>query len=165
MRSRQFVGRTSIALTLGLSSLVSMAGTVGEANVVEGCGAAYRDSSGKAQGFLLPQLSKSLALNEEFLLPADSPANIVGIQCRRQSLVPLLTDVKVIATGYPFSILSGDRIGTLEIVDGRLRFNMIDGEMTDLEVEQIGALLDEGQKILLELESREQRPVDAKVAP
>jgi hypothetical protein len=142
-----------------------MAGTTHEANVVEACGAAYRDSSGKAQGFLLPQLSKSLASDVEFSLPPNAPTNILGIQCRRQSLAPLLSDVKVIAAGYPFTILSGGRIGTLEIVDGRLRFNMIDGEMTDLEVEQIGTILDDGQQYLLDLESREQQPVDAKVAP
>ena len=148
----------SIGLALGLCLLATIAcsETARRPTVTEACGGAYRDSSGKAQGFLLPQLSKSLAIADKFSLPPNAPANIVSIQCGRSALVPLLTDVKVLAAGYSFSVLSGGRIGTLEIVDGRLRFNMARGEMTEQEMEQAGILVDEGQTFLLELQSSEQ---------
>ena len=165
MRSKNLSGGASITLALALSPLVCLAGQKNEPKVVEACGAAYRDASGEARGFLLPQLSKSLALEEKFSLPGDAPANVVSIQCGRQSLVPLLSDVKVTAAGYEFTILSGGRMGTLGVVDGHLQFNMTEGEMTEVEVAQIGAVLDEGHRFLLELESRELKPSNGQPAP
>ena len=158
-------GRASITIALALSPLVCLAGQETESKVLEACGAAYRDASGEARGFLLPQLSKSLVLDEQFSLPADAPTNVVGIQCGRQSIVPLLTDVKITAAGYPFTILSGERIGQLLVVDGHLQFNMTVGEMTEVEMEQIGAVLDEGHRFLLDLESRQLLPITGKPAP
>ena len=167
MRSMSLVTSASLILTFGFTSLTGVAGSGAESrtNTIEACGAAYRDSSGKAHSFLLPQLSKSLAVEETFILPSNAPANVLQIQCGRSSLVPLITDVKVLAAGYPFSVLSGGRIGTLEIIDGLLRFDMDLGEMTDPETEQIQIILNEGQRLLLELESSTEQSASAKVAP
>ena len=165
MGSKTFSGRANLVIALALLPLTCLAGQQSEPAQTEACGAAYRDSSGKAQGFLLPQLSKSLALQEEFSLPANAPANVVGIQCGRQSIVPLLTDLKITAAGYPFTILSGERIGTLTVVDGHLQFNMTVGEMTEVEMEQIGQVLDEGHRFLLNLESSDPLPASSEPAP
>lgn len=43
-------------------------------------------------------------------------------------------------------------------VDGHLQFNMTVGELTEAEMEQTGAVLEEGHRFLLELVSRELQP-------
>ena len=124
------------------------------ASVTEKCGVIFEESPGNTKSQLLPSLHLiDMTASSVFSLPEDSPANVKAVQCGRQSLVPLATDIKVIAAGFPLAIVSDDRVGVLEIIDGRLRFNMLEGEMTESEIHEIGDFLNTGQLALSEQEA------------
>jgi len=56
-----------------------------------------------------------------------------GIACVRRSIVPAPNDWKLLAAGYPLSILvpgTVERIGVLEVSQGQVRFRVLDGQLT-----------------------------------
>ena len=119
--------------------------------VTEQCAVLFENSSGLVEHKLLASLHVSdLADRSNFSLPADAPLKVQAIQCGRTSLVPLTYDYKVLAAGFPLAIVSGGRVGVLEALGGRVRFNMLDGEMTESEVKLVGVFLDRSQVALKE---------------
>ncbi len=112
----------------------------------EKCGVIFENASGKPESRLLPGFSvASIANDAPFVLPAHAPPKVLAVQCGRTSLVPGRNDYKVLQAGFPFSIVADDRVGVLEVVEGRVRFNMLDGEMTEAELKPIGDFLDFAQ--------------------
>jgi hypothetical protein len=165
MESMLFNCRYPYVLALVLATPPCFAGNgvgAGDIPATEKCAVLFEDSAGKMHSQLLPSLYvMSLAPDAKFSLPADAPSNVKAIQCGRPSLAPLAADLKVISAGYPIGIVSGGRVGVLSLPEGRLRFNMLDGEMTEAEIKEIGAFLDQGQELLLRQEQGSATPVVA----
>lgn len=73
-----------------------------------------------------------------------------AVMCARNSILPQASDWRVISElGIPFFIRSDERLGVLEMVDGRIRFRLVVGEMTEPEVESLLPSLDAFQSELL----------------
>lgn len=142
------VGLSAFAFTWLLGSPVSAAPPTANLNpmTIEDCGVIAPGPDGKVQFIPLPSLSiLSLGDDSTFSLPADAPSEVQVVQCERGALVPRRNDYKVIDAGFPFIISSGNRIGALEIVDGRLQFNMIQGDISETEIPLVQAFLDAAQ--------------------
>ena len=116
---------------------------------IEKCGVVYAGADGSLANMMMPSLHVlELADDASFQLPADAPPNVKGVTCGRESLIPARNDYKVLGAGIPLTIIHGERLGALTIVDGHLRFQMLKGEMTELEMPKIGAYLDAAQLAL-----------------
>jgi hypothetical protein len=150
--------RTIFCCVIALAACKVAASDAGQtANLVEAsdeeCAVLVESASGQVVRQVLPSLHvQSLNADEPFVLPVDAPANAKAIQCTRGELIPKHADYKVLAAGYPFAIAANGRVGILTVLEGRVRFNMLVGEMTEPEIQQVGAVLDQIQKQLLELE-------------
>ena len=77
----------------------------------------------------------------------ELPAGSTAITCGRTNIVPAAQDDEVLLLGLPFFIVDpgGDRIGALEIVDGRYRYRLLVGELGDDEIEALQSRLNEFQ--------------------
>lgn len=73
-----------------------------------------------------------------------------AILCERNDLVPAVSDLKVLNAGYPLyiTVVFGPdaRIGALEVSGGRLRFRMMQGELTAYEKQRLQDRLNEIQE-------------------
>ena len=130
---------------------------------VEKCGVVYADDSGASQTKALSSLrvADQTASSPTFTLPADAPPNVQAITCgRSDSLVPRENDYKVLLAGFPFSIVApdGERVGVLTIVEGRLRFEMLVGTMTESEIAAVGTFLDASQLRMSALDQATKSP-------
>ena len=74
-----------------------------------------------------------LADGAKFALPADAPPGVKVVACRRDAIVPSKNDFKVIQAGFAFAIISGGRVVTLEVVEGRPKMRLVQGALTDQE--------------------------------
>lgn len=100
---------------------------------------------------VLPGFSviESTAGAREFALPADTPPNVVAVQCGRDSVVPRNNDYKVLGAGYPFIIIveQGDRMLTMEFThEKKLHVNVTRGAVSADEQAQIDAAVARAQK-------------------
>jgi hypothetical protein len=74
----------------------------------------------------------------------DAPAGSV-VMCARAALLPVANDAELIIAGFPFMIAEdpGDRIGVLEVSEGKFAFRMVQGKLTAAEQTQLAARLEE----------------------
>ncbi len=70
--------------------------------------------------------------------------------CGRSAILPQPYDVQVAVTGHAFYIINKEsqRIGVLEVLDGRCEYRMLKGTLTPDEEAQLQPRLYEMQKIL-----------------
>jgi hypothetical protein len=116
----------------------------------EKCGVIYQVEGAEPQSMLLPSIRlSSLAESDSFSLPADAPKGVKAVQCGRDTIVPFRYDYKVIQAGLPLSIVSEGKVGVLEIAEGKLRFRMLSGQMSESEQNFVGAFLDAASAALL----------------
>lgn len=109
----------------------------------------FEQMPGKLEHQVLPSLQvQTLTPSATFALPADAPANVKAVQCGRLALVPKDTDYKVLAAGFPFAIVADGRVGILEMEEGRVRFRMLEGKMTEAETDSVQATLNSSQEHL-----------------
>ncbi len=82
-------------------------------------------------------------------LPLRFPPGFDGVQaivCARPNLVISDNDFRVVVDlGVPMMIGARGVIGSLEISNGRMRFRVIQGELTAAEAEMVQQALDRGQ--------------------
>lgn len=139
------VSRVLLILSIALASSGAPAEEI-PVGSVEKCGVIFENSSGEPEHKLLPGLAVlAIADGDAFALPPDAPPKVMAVQCGRTTLVPHKNDYQVLLAGFPFSIASDDRVGILEVVEGHVQFRMLDGKMTDAELEPIGKYLDFAQ--------------------
>ena len=86
----------------------------------ERCGVVYEAARGSIATKVIPSMHVAdLADDASFEMPVDVPANVKAVQCGRDSIVPLPNDYKVLAAGFPLSIVARDgRVAVLEATDG-----------------------------------------------
>jgi hypothetical protein len=110
---------------------------------VEKCGVVHELAQGSTATMLLPSIHvMGLGDESSFSLPPDAPAKVRAVQCARDVIVPQRNDYKVLAAGFPFAIISGDRVGVIEGLGRKLSFRMIKGYTTPAEQ----AAVDEAMK-------------------
>ena len=143
-----------ISLAAGAAEPAVPASTSRAALPLEKCGVVYAAADGSLANMMLPSLHViDLADTASFKLPADAPANVKAVTCgRRDSLVPAHNDYKVLQAGFPFSIVNHGRMGTLTIAEGKVRFEMQEGEMSAEESPKVGAAVDAAQIALKKAE-------------
>lgn len=79
-----------------------------------------------------------------FVLPRGAPKDVQAVICKRSSIMPAPHDYKVLQAGYTLYITDElSRVAALGIVDGRVRLDMLDGAMTEVERSQAGRRLQE----------------------
>jgi len=126
--------------------LVTGMALYGAASAAERCSVIYETSDGSLKHMVLPSLSvEGLARDEPFRLPNDSPPNVKSVMCGRDSLVPGLNDYKVLRAKLTMGVVADTRVAVLEMVNGQLRFRVIDGKMSPQEMERTQAVLNAGQ--------------------
>ena len=117
---------------------------------LEKCGVVYAGVDGNLANMMLPSIHViDLADAAAFKLPADAPPNVKAVTCgRRDSLVPAKNDYKVLQAGFPFSIVNHGRMATLTIAEGKVRFELQQGEMTADEKPKVDAAVGAAQAAL-----------------
>jgi hypothetical protein len=136
MKCLKFV--LAIGLTLGSASVGAKSGATSAAPLQEfKCGVFVTDKSGKVDLQVLPALHVlgMAAPPHGFALPSDAPSGVSSVFCVRSAIELAGNDYEILLAGYPFIIYSSnaERIGSMEIVNGRLQLRMILGEMTPKE--------------------------------
>ena len=107
------------------------------------------ESGGEIRNLLLMSLRVlNLADSAKFRLPPDAPPKVRAVRCGRDVIVPQRNDYKVLEAGYPFSIVAGDRVGVLEVPDGKLRYRLLKGELTAAEVPAVTAFINASQRAM-----------------
>jgi hypothetical protein len=147
------------ALLLAFFEVAATEPPIASAQSTERCAVVFQGASGKLEHQVLPSLKVlSLAPSETFALPPDAPTTVKVVQCGRPSLVPAEGDYKVLAAGFPLAIVADDRVGVLEMEEGKLRFNMINGEMKESEIPGIQEFLNKSQEHFNKAVPSEQAP-------
>jgi hypothetical protein len=109
------------------------------------CGVFVTSQSGKVGLKVLPAFHVLGMVH--FALPSDAPSGINSVFCVRSAIAFAANDYEVLLAGYPFIIYSADaeRIGSLEINNGRLQLRMLHGQMTPKEGDDGERYLNENQ--------------------
>jgi hypothetical protein len=135
-----------VGLTLGSASAAARRVTATPPSLQEfKCGVFVTNQSGKVELKVLPTLH--VLGMASFALPHDAPSGVSSVFCVRSAIAFAANDFEVLLAGYPFMIYSTDaeRIGALEISNGRLQLRMITGEMTVKEGNDGERYLNENQ--------------------
>lgn len=141
---------TLAIVLLAQSALASESLVERSAASTERCSVVYLADSGASTSVVLASLLviPQTSTDQPFKLPADAPANVQAVTCGRSaSLLPAKNDYKVVVAGYLLSIVAphGGRVGLLELVNGRLQFRMLSGEMTESETSELQVILNDSQ--------------------
>ena len=91
-----------------------------------------------------------------FKLPSNAPAGVRAIFCERQSLVPRVTDVKVLAAGLVLFLMADERNAVLEVARGQVQYRNLGGEFSDKEIAEIGMVIDQAQLVFNQLWQQEE---------
>ncbi len=77
-----------------------------------------------------------------FALPRGAPKDVQAVLCKRSTVVPATHDYKVLQAGFTL-YLTDDlaRMAALGLVDGQVRFNLLDGALTEAEQGQLARSL------------------------
>lgn len=92
-------------------------------------------------------------------MPSDAPEGVVALQCFRQKLALGPNDYKPLLAGYTLGIVTDDRVGVLEVVDGRLQFRMVAGALTAEESVQVEGALNIAQAKFNQLDASQSAPL------
>ena len=84
----------------------------------------------------------TLGSDEPFVLPASAQSTARVVDCRRDSIVPMDSDWKVVAVDLPLHIVAGERTAILERDHDRARFVLRQATMTKDERAAIGAYVE-----------------------
>lgn len=84
----------------------------------------------------------TLGADEPFVLPESTQSTARSVDCRRNSIVPMEGDWKVLAVDLPLRIFVGERVGILERDHDRARYKLRQATMTADERAEIGAYVD-----------------------
>ncbi len=125
--------------------LTAARGAVTPAPVAEGaCGVIKPSADGQGAFVARPKLHVLAQTGKGQRFTLDAPQGSV-IMCARAALLPLTHDAELAVAGFPFMIAEdpGDRIGVLEISDGRFRFRMVQGELSAEEKARLASRLEE----------------------
>jgi hypothetical protein len=126
----------AIILTLALSTGLDPA-RAESAPAQEKCGFLVESGTGPSQ----------FQLHPEFHLLGSTArlahvAGVLGVMCGRDTLRLGAFDDRVVRDmQVPLTIAAADRLGVLEMSDGRFRFRMIQGALTEDEALQVNAQL------------------------
>lgn len=111
----------------------------GSADAADRCGFLVSGADG--------EISLSLADSfdpEDLTRPLTKPENAIAVQCARERITPRLHDDRVLVElSLTINLQAGDRIGVLEVSDGRFRYRLIKGDLRGgAESKEIGDRLD-----------------------
>jgi hypothetical protein len=84
----------------------------------------------------------TLGSDEPFVLPDPTKSTARAVDCRRNSIVPMESDWKVVAVDLPLRIFAGERVGILERDHNRARYKLRQATMTTDEHAKIGAYVE-----------------------
>lgn len=110
------------------------------------CSIISRESNGVPKTTPMDELEviEQTSKEGDFKLPRGAPKNVQAILCKRSSIMPASHDYKVLQAGYTLYLTDElSRVAALGIVDGRVRLDMLDGSMTEVEQSQAGRRLQE----------------------
>ena len=130
-----------------LALCLSVPAVASDADTTETCHVIARNESGTTM-MPLPSLQvlRATAVAGPFELPTDAPERVTSVICSRDSIVPAANDWKVLAAGYPFRLEApGGRGLWLEMVKGQLQVGFSQGALTESEMDQVQAFLDQAQ--------------------
>lgn len=81
-------------------------------------------------------------------LPAYE-GQLAMVSCQRASIVPLPGDYRVLLDfGAPLTLIHGDRVAVLELVEGRLNYRMLSGQVQPGDVAPIQQSLNDAQSVI-----------------
>lgn len=118
--------------------------------VPEQCSVIIRHPSGS--GFThQPVPGYSVANATPPLRLPDGYAEVETLVCARPTLVITDNDFRVVLElGVPMMIGAGGVFGSLEMVDGRFRFDLVKGELNSAQKETVQTALNRGQELARE---------------
>lgn len=91
----------------------------------------------------------SIADRPGVLTRPDVAGELALVSCQRASIVPLPGDYRVLLDlGVPLTIIHGERVAVLELVEGRLNYRMISGAVLPGDVAPIQQTLNDAQTII-----------------
>jgi hypothetical protein len=125
--------------------LTAARGAVTAAPVAEGaCGVIKPTADKQGELEVQPDLHVLTQAGKGQRFALDAPAGSV-VMCARAALLPVANDAEQVVSGFPFMIAEdpGDRIGVLEVADGKFRFRMVQGELTAAETKRLTPRLEE----------------------
>lgn len=83
------------------------------------------------------------------LTPPDYEGQLAMVTCHRTTIVPLPGDYRVLLDfGAPLTIIHADRAAVLELVDGRLNYRMLSGQVLAGDVVPIQQALNDAQSVI-----------------
>ena len=138
-----------IGLPLLLLLLTAARGAVSMAPVAEGACGVIKPTADKQGAFVaMPDLHPLTQTGTGQRFTLDAPAGSV-VMCARAALLPLANDAELVVAGFPFMIAEdpGERIGVLEVSDGKFRFRMVQGVLTAAETKQLAPRIEEMHKV------------------
>ena len=107
--------------------------------------------NGKVEELGPVKVTATIEGKSKFAVPLPPGVTTGQIMCTRDSLIPLPNDYKLLLAGFPLAI--GDNgtghpkgLGVLDVADGKLRFQMIDGKMTADQQKSVQARLEQLQR-------------------
>ena len=145
---RMGIGMRRIAVPL-LLLLTAARGAVTAAPVAEGaCGVIKPTADQQGELVAQPDLHPLTQAGQGRRFTIDAPAGS-PVMCARASLLPVVNDAELIVSGYPFMIAEdpGERIGVLEVSDGKFRFRMVQGALTAEEMKRLAPRLEDMHKV------------------
>lgn len=91
----------------------------------------------------------SIADQRGRLTPPAYDGTLAMVSCQRNSIVPLPGDYRVLLDfGVPLTIIHGERVAVLELVEGRLNFRMLSGQVLPGDVGPIQRSLNDAQTVI-----------------
>lgn len=83
------------------------------------------------------------------LTPPRYEGQLAMVSCQRSSIVPLPGDYRVLLDfGVPLTLIHGDRAAVLELMEGRLNYRMLSGQVMPGDVAPIQQSLNDAQSVI-----------------
>lgn len=83
------------------------------------------------------------------LTPPAYEGQLAMVSCQRSTIVPLPGDYRVLLDfGVPLTLIHGERAAVLELVEGRLNYRMLSGQVMPGDVAPIQQSLNDAQSVI-----------------
>lgn len=83
------------------------------------------------------------------LSPPAYEGQLAMVSCQRNTIVPLPGDYRVLLDfGVPLTLIHGERAAVLELVEGRLNYRMLSGQVMPGDVAPIQQSLNDAQTVI-----------------